>query len=389
MSLTLYTTTARHGEAVKIAAQIAGVEVKVENVKTVHDKSVANQSPVLATASGNVFGASAVLRYIARGSAASGLYGNSYNDTTAVDQWVDFISSTLAPNATAWLTPIQKKKAVEPAVIKAFKASTVSALRAINTHLISNTFLAGHTVTIADVLLFATAADLVTTVLAPGVRRPLPAFVRWFNTLANDPVFAGIVGEVAFTAKEQQAPKPAKKEVKKEEKKVEAPKKKPVNPLLLLPESKMTMDATKKDFFSTAPYNATFFDDFWTEKYDPEGYCVYTCNYNYNSENEIYWQTQNLLGGYVQRLDGARKFAFGVMLLSGSDEETQPWTLEGGFIFRGPGIPFEVSDGNPQSEYYTWTKVDTNTAEGRKKFEDLMKGDTVEGRNVLDRRYFK
>lgn len=388
MSLTLYTTSARQGEAVKIAAQIAGVEVTVEDVKTVHNHSVANQGPVLATTeSGKIFGASAVLRYIARGSAASGLYGNSYADTSQVDQWVDFISSTLAPAATAWLTPVQKQKATEPAVIKAFKANTVSALRAINTHLLTNTFLAGNAVTIADILLFSVTADLVTTVLAAGVRRPLPNFVRYFNTLANDPVFAGIAGEVVFAAKEQQAPKPVKKvEVKKVEVKKVVKK---VNPLLALPESKMTMDATKKDFFSAAPFNPNFFPSFWDEKYDPAGYCVYTCNYNYNDEEEVYWKAQNLLGGYVQRLDGGRKFAFGVMMLSGSDEETKPWQLHGGFIFRGPQVPFEVSDGNPQSEYYTWTKVDTTTPEGRKTFEDLMTSPTVEGRNVLDRRYFK
>jgi elongation factor 1-gamma len=392
------------GKAIQIAASLAGMDVKVETVKSVHKESIANKGPVLQTESGSVFGVGACLRYIARSAPSSGLYGATFFDAAAVDQWMDFASTSVEPHRAAWMTPIITNKPTEASVVKAAKSGVSGALRAFNLHLNSNTFLVGHQATIADILAFVTFAEMFARVLPEQqLSKQAPNFVRYFQTLAHDPSFAAVCGEIEQCDTEEKAPVAAKKEevkaapkaaAKKEVEEVfEEEKPKAPNPLTLLPPSRMNMDAEKKRFFNdpNTPFNANFFTEgnFWDEIYDPEGYSCYTCLYNYNDENEVFWQTQNLLGGYIQRLDPARKFAFGAMILSGKDEETKPWIIHGVWIFRGTSIPFEVSD-CPQSEYYTFTKVDVSTPEGRAVVQERFQSDKVlDGQAVLDRRYFK
>jgi len=411
MALTCLTTSVAEGQAVQIAASLAGMDIKVETVKSVHKESVANKGPVLQTESGSVFGIGACLRYIARAAPSSGLYGATFYDAAAVDQWVDFTSTSVEPHRDAWMTPINTNKATDANVLKAAKSGVSSAMRAFNMHLNANTFLVGHQATIADILAFVTFAEMFARTLPEKqLSKQAPNFVRYFQTLAHDPSFAAVVGEivpceteekapVAVAKKEEvkaaPAPKAAKGAAKKEDDDCEVEEEKPKapNPLTLLPPSRMSMDAEKKRFFNdpSTPFNANFFTEsnFWDEIYDAEGFSCYTCMYNYNHENEIFWQTQNLLGGYIQRLDAARKFAFGAMILSGKDEETKPWLIHGVWIFRGVGIPFEVTD-CPQSEYYTWTKVDVSTPEGRALMQERFQSQTVlDGQAVLDRRYFK
>eukprot|EP00463_Aulacantha_scolymantha_P000840 TRINITY_DN1564_c0_g1_i1.p3 TRINITY_DN1564_c0_g1~~TRINITY_DN1564_c0_g1_i1.p3 ORF type:complete len:57 (-),score=4.25 TRINITY_DN1564_c0_g1_i1:99-269(-) len=43
--------------------------------------------------------------------------------------------------------------------------------------------------------------------------------------------------------------------------------------------------------------------------------------YNYNAENTILFQAQNLLGGYLQRAESCRKFTFGCIMLCAESEE--------------------------------------------------------------------
>jgi len=409
----LLTTSAGESQAVQIAASLAGIELKVETVKSVHDKSIANKGPVLVTEAGHVWGVGACLRHIARSAPSAGLYGATFYDAAAVDQWVDYTSTGVEPHHDAWMTPINTNKPTSADALKNAKSGVNAALRAFHLHLNNNTYLVGHQITIADIHAFVSFAEMYSRVLPEKqLSKQAPNFVRYMQTLAHHPAFAAVVGELHECDVEEKcpvvaaaaAPAPKKAEEKKaapaakpkkpaddEEEDYADEKPKAPNPLTLLPPSRMALDTEKKRFFNdpSVPFNPDFFKGFWDEIYDPEGYSCYTCMYNYNNENEVFWQTQNLLGGYIQRLDSARKFAFGAMILSGPDEDTKPWLIHGAWIFRGTGIPFEVTD-CPQSEYYTWTKIDVSTPEGRAIMEERFTSKVVlDGANVLERRYFK
>jgi len=159
----------------------------------------------------------------------------------------------------------------------------------------------------------------------------------------------------------------------------------------LLPPSTMILDAEKKLFFNQRPFNPEFFKTFW-DHFDSKGFSIYLQSYNYNADNKVYWKTGNLIGGFIQRSDDVRRYAFGAMVIAGKDEEEPPFEVYGVWVFRGEGIPQEVTD-NPDSEYYTWTKLDASKPADRAKFETFFTAETVPASksdlSVLDRRYFK
>jgi len=168
----------------------------------------------------------------------------------------------------------------------------------------------------------------------------------------------------------------------------EKPKKKEKNPLDLLPESKMHLDTVKKLFFSEKPFNPTFFSQFWTI-FDPVGYSIYTITYKYDEENKILFMTGNAVGGFVQRAEEVRKYAFGVLVITGKDEETPPYKIVGSWIFRGQAVPKEMLECDDYA-YYNWTKVDTTQAAVRSRVEALFTADSLgENEAAIDRRYFK
>lgn len=160
----------------------------------------------------------------------------------------------------------------EEAAISALKR----ALDALNTHLASNTYLVGHSVTLADIIMTCNLYRGFTLLMTKGVTAEFPHVERYFWTLVHQPNFKKILGEVKQTesvppvpsAKKPSHPKESAKakhkdEPKKEAKKEpaapkpeageeeEAPKPKPKNPLDLLPPSKMILDEWKRLYSNT------------------------------------------------------------------------------------------------------------------------------------------
>jgi elongation factor 1-gamma len=161
----------------------------------------------------------------------------------------------------------------EEAAISALKR----ALDALNTHLASNTYLVGHSVTLADIIMICNLFLGFNRILTKSFTSEFPHVERYFWTLVNQPNFRKILGEVKQTesvppvqsAKKPSQPKePAKpksknepkKEVKKESapsraeeavEEEEAPKPKAKNPLDLLPPSKMILDEWKRLYSNT------------------------------------------------------------------------------------------------------------------------------------------
>jgi len=154
----------------------------------------------------------------------------------------------------------------------------------------------------------------------------------------------------------------------------------------------MSLDAEKKLLFNQRPWNPDWFKTFWTN-FDAQGYSIFFSNYNYNHENRVYFMTCNLIGGFLQRCDDVRRYGLGVMVLAGNDEDAPPFEVSGLWIFRGQNVPQEMKD-NPDSEYYTFTKLDASKPADRQKVETLFFDEEVpasKGGNlkVLERRWFK
>lgn len=406
-----------------IAAEYSGV--KVELVKN-FEMGVSNKSPeflkmnpigkvpVLETPDGPVFESNAIARYVTRLKADNPLYGSTLIEYAHIEQWIDFGSLEIDANILRWFIPRIGFAVYLPPAEEAAISALKRALDALNTHLASNTYLVGHSVTLADIIMTCNLVMGFSRVMTKSFTSEFPHVERYFWTMVNQPNFRKILGEVkqaesvppVQSAKKPSQPKEPKhkdepkKEAKKETKKEpakpkvaeaaeeeEAPKPKPKNPLDLLPPSKMVLDDWKRLYSNTKTnFREVAIKGFW-DMYDPEGYSLWFCDYKYNDENTVSFVTLNKVTGFLQRMDLARKYAFGKMLIVGSEA---PFKVKGLWLFRGQEIPQFVIDECYDMELYEWKKVDLSDEAQKERVNQMIEDqEPFEGEALLDAKCFK
>ncbi|KAL9325457.1 hypothetical protein ACSQ67_006102 [Phaseolus vulgaris] len=401
-----------------IAAQYAGVQVELAPN---FEMGVSNKTPqflqmnpigkvpVLETPDGPVFESNSIARYVARLSGDNTLYGSSFFEYAQIEQWIDFSSLEIDANIIKWYAPRFGRGPYLPPAEEAAISALKRALDALNTHLASNTYLVGHSVTLADIILTCNLYLGFANILVKSFTSEFPHVERYFWTLVNQPNFRKILGQVKQTeavppvqsAKKPSQPKETKAKAKdepkkeakkepekpKEEAEEEAPKPKPKNPLDLLPPSPMILDEWKRLYSNTKTnFREVAIKGFW-DMYDPEGYSLWFCNYKYNDENTVSFVTMNKVGGFLQRMDLARKYAFGKMLVIGSNP---PFKVKGLWLFRGQEIPKFVIDECYDMELYEWTKVDISDEAQKERVSQMIEDyEPFEGEALLDAKCFK
>ncbi|KAL1301142.1 hypothetical protein HN51_045769 [Arachis hypogaea] len=403
-----------------IAAEYVGVQVELAPN---FEMGVSNKTPeflkmnpigkvpVLETPEGPVFESNAIARYVARLKGDNSLYGSSPIDYGHIEQWIDFSSMEIDANISRWFFPRLGFLPYLPPVEEAAISGLKRALGALNTHLTCNTYLVGHSVTLADIITTCNLYLGFSNILVKSFTSEFPHVERYFWTMVNQPNFRKILGEVKQTeavppvpsAKKPSQPKESKpkaknepkKEAKKEpekpkveeEEEEEAPKPKAKNPLDLLPPSKMILDEWKRLYSNTKTnFREVAIKGFW-DMYDPEGYSLWFCDYKYQDENTVTFVTMNKVGGFLQRMDLARKYAFGKMLVIGSQP---PFKVKGLWLFRGPEIPKFVLDECYDMELYEWTKVDISDENQKERVNQMIEdAEPFEGEPLLDAKCFK
>jgi len=330
------------------------------------------------------------------------------------------------------------------------KKDVTAAMTILDNHLLANQFLASNQITLADISVVSALVALYRELFAPDYIARFPNVNRWFNYCVNQPHFVDVIGKFEFAKNEKQAVKGGKKDKKgeketkeekeeapkegkgkkdkkqKEEKPADAPKKekkekggkkqkeeeapapatsanealedqaaaelaaeaKKRNVLDDLPPSKLVLDDAKRLYFKEKPFYKGFWDEFWGNLWDPSGYCVYYSDYKFQTENTLSYMTGNAIGGFLQRLDKARKYMWGVLNISCVNEDTPPYYISGVWIFRGTDIPAEMKDCS-DSEYYTWTRLNLDKEADRKVLIDEFQADHLARGEVIDRRFFK
>nr|AHC03515.1 gamma class glutathione S-transferase [Larix kaempferi] len=368
--------------------------------------------PVLETPEGTVFESNAIARYVARLKGDNTLFGFSLIDCAHVEQWIDFSSLEIDINITRWYFPRLGYGLYLPPAEEATIAGLKRGLVALNLHLATNTYLVGHSITLADIIMTCNLYLGFARCMTKDFTKEFPHVERYFWTMANQPKVKKILGEVkqadavppvvqtnkkvAHAKEQKQKPKeevkrkePAKPKVEEppaaEEE--EAPKPKPKNSLDLLPPSKMILDDWKRLYSNTKTnFREVAIKGFW-DMYDPEGYSLWFCEYKYNEENTVSFVTLNKVTGFLQRMDLARKYAFGKMLIIG---ENGPFKVKGLWLFRGPEIPKFVMDECYDMELYEWTKVDINDEAQRERVNTMIEDqEPFEGEPLLDAKCFK
>jgi len=89
--------------------------------------------------------------------------------------------------------------------------------------------------------------------------------------------------------------------------------------------------------------------------------------------------TLNLVGGYIQRLEGLRKYGFGSICVFGEEPRLE---IGACFLVRGQEIPEEMTDA-PDTENYNWRRVDINSEADKKLVNEYLAWPTTIGGKTL------
>ncbi|KAG2260043.1 hypothetical protein Bca52824_079337 [Brassica carinata] len=324
--------------------------------------------PVLETPEGPVFESNAIARYVSRLNGENSLNGSSLIEYAHVEQWSDFSTLEIYGNILKWFGPrmgfMPYSAPGEEAAISALKRG----LDALNTHLTSNTYLVGHSITLADIITVCNLNLGFATVMTKSFTSAFPHVERYFWTVINQPNFKKVVGDVKQTeavppiaskkaaqpAKPKEEPKkkaaPAAEAPKPVEEAEEAPKPKAKNPLDLLPPSPMVLDEWKRLYSNTkSNFREVAIKGFW-DMYDP------------------------------------RDTRYGSVTTSTT---TRTWCRLSRST-RGPEIPKFIMDEVYDMELYEWTKVDISDEAQKERVSQMIEdAEPFEGEALLDAKCFK
>jgi elongation factor 1-gamma len=223
-----------------------------------------------------------------------------------------------------------------------------AALQILQEYLMDKTYLVNDQITLADIVLAATLLYPFKLVCDKAFLKPYGNVVRWFQTCVNQPEFSAVVGKVDMCKKSLAAAAAGGAQKGGDSKKAEHPYK------IMDKEapSKFSMDGWKKQYSNAITYDAAM-EYFW-EKFDAEGWSLWYQVYKFNEDNKRIFMTSNAIGGFQQRSDEIRKWAFGVMDVLGTEETKLE--IRGIWLFRGDTVDHMVS-ANDDANWYTWTKL--------------------------------
>jgi glutathione S-transferase len=188
MTYTLYAPDGYSASAILFVAEKTGVEVAHVKCDTPEaaGAETAGLLPILRLDQGDVFGTTAICRFLARARADCALYGTTLQGESQVDSWVAFCTkeleipvNVLAQCEAGFLTP-------KDAPAKKAKDAVSVALSALDTQLGAATFVTGAALTLADVML---ALVLAYGVQAGGLGKTLEQkknVSRWFGECKKD-----------------------------------------------------------------------------------------------------------------------------------------------------------------------------------------------------------
>ncbi|XP_072929373.1 elongation factor 1-gamma [Epargyreus clarus] len=405
-----------------IAAQYSGADVKVapnfvfgETNKSDEflKKFPAGKVPAYESADGKVLltESNAIAYYVSN----AALRGGDLATQALVWQWASWADSELLPASCAWVFPYLGIMQFNKQNVERARTDLVSALKQLDAHLRTRTFLVTERVTLADIVVFTTLLHAFQHVLDPSIREELQNVQRWFLTLAHQPQVSAVLGPVTladkppvFDPKKYQELTHSKKgggdkKDKKSEKKEQAPKKKEPEPADL-PDELDEKPKESKDPFDSLPKGTFNMDDFkrcysnedeaksipyFWEKFDPENYSIWYAEYKYPDELAKVFMSCNLITGMFQRLDKMRKQAFASVCLFGEDNNS---TISGVWVWRGHELAFPLSpDWQIDYESYDWKKLDPASEETKKLVQDYFSwsGTDKQGRKFNQGKIFK
>ncbi|KAI0686926.1 elongation factor 1-gamma [Cytidiella melzeri] len=368
--------------------------------------------PALETKDGfHLFETSAIARYVASLAPNSGLLPSDPKAAALVDQWISVADSEIgAPTNTANLLCLGILQYTKP-LHTAFVERALRGLTTVESHLSTRTFLVGERISLADITLASVFINANRVVLDAELRKKFPNVIRHAETIVNQPSLKDIFGPIEYPEKALQfvppakekkeakpAPAPAPKAEKKPKKKVEeeeeeedddlVPKEEPKakNPLDLLPKSTFNLEDWKRAYSNKETRGPGGSLEWFYQNFDKEGFSVWRVDYKYNDELTAIFMSSNLIGGFFNRLEAARKYLFGSMGVLGESNNS---VISGALVARGQEIQ-PVVDCAPDWESYSFKKLDLDNPDDKAFFEAANAWDLeIDGKKWADGKNFK
>jgi elongation factor 1-gamma len=346
----------------------------------------------------------AIAVYLTAQNEKTTLLGKTKQDYVSILKWMSFANSELLPNLGGWFRPLTGRAQYNKKNVDTAQAGTLKVVGALEKHLLTQTFLVGERLTLADLFATSIIARGFQYVFDKEFRKEYPNVTRWYELVHNQPIYTSVAGELEFI---DEAVKytPPKKEPKKQEPKKEVPKTapkpkaeeeeeeedkpapKPKHPLEALGRSTFVLDDWKRMYSNSETPEALAW--FW-ENANLEEYSLWRVNYKYNTELTQIFMSSNLIGGFFNRLEASRKYIFGSASVYGVSGDS---AISGSFVIRGQEGPpaFDVA---PDWESYEYTKLDPSNPDDKKFVEDTWSWErpvTVDGKSFdwADGKVFK
>lgn len=333
------------------------------------------------TPDGPIWESNAIAKYVAR--KGNVLYGATPYEASVIDAWIDW-SAKLDTSTGIWLYPILGYLEYNHQATEAAKADLVKLLTTLNNCLLTRTFLVGESITLADIVLCSSLYAGMKMLFDAKFRKPFGNVLRWFSTVVRQPNFVAVAGPLALctemavykpkAAPAAAAPAPAAATDASsgagDEEDEDKPSKKAPNPLDLLPPTKLNLEEFKRVYSNnTKDIRGTVLPWLW-EHYEADGWSFWFADYQYNQDLTKMFMTSNLTRGFTQRLEAARKYAFGVIIAFGEDNKTE---IHCCFLIRGTERPPEfTADMCEDVDSYTWRKADLASADDKALIEDFL-----------------
>ena len=289
------------------------------------------------------------------------LLGEDLKAQAEVIRWQSLANSDLCNEIVKAFQPLRgdvpyNKKAVDTALANVDKIAGLYEER-LQTH----TYLASEHISLGDLLSAAVFTRGFNYLFGKQWRAAHPAIVRWYSTVIASEIMAPEFTEFKFIDEPLAPPqnkKAAKKTTeKKTEKKVEkapepAEPKKPKHPLELLGKSSFVLDEWKRKY-SNEDTRKGALPWFW-DNYNPEEWSIWKVDYKYNDELTMTFMSNNLVGGFFNRLTASTKYMFGCLVVYGENNNNG---ITGAIMIRGQDYApaFNVA---PDWESYSYAKLD-------------------------------
>ena len=320
----------------------------------------------------------------------SKLLGKTDAEKAQVTMWNSYSNSDVLPTAAAVFrpmlndgTPYNKKNVDEK------NALLNEQLKAFEQRLTTHTYLVGERLSFADIYSALMLQRPFALLFDPEWQRQYPQTTRWFKLITSQPLVAAVLPKGYKIAEKRLEYVPPKKEPKAKKeaapKAAAAPKtaaakeaapaaeeapKKPKHPLEALGKASAPLDEWKRTY-SNEETREVAIPWFWKNQWNPEEWSLWKVDYKYNDELTLTFMSNNLVGGFFNRLSASTKYMFGCMVVYGENNNNG---ITGAFLVRGQDyVPaFDVA---PDWESYSYSRLDPTDAKDKDFIDNMFAWD--------------